>query len=172
MTTGGGTLRRIDDGDLETVRRWRNHPKVRAASFTTHEIGAAEHARWWRAVRDDPDREVLLYEHGGEGAGVVAFTGLTGGDAGATWGFYLDVDGLERSGRLLEAWFGIERAAVGHAFGPLGLRTLRGEVLAGNDAVRRLHRRFGFTEVGSYLRDVDGVPREVVVVRLDREEAP
>ncbi|GAA2891887.1 UDP-4-amino-4,6-dideoxy-N-acetyl-beta-L-altrosami ne N-acetyltransferase [Streptosporangium fragile] len=163
-------LRRIDDGDLETVRRWRNHPKVRAASFTTHEIGAAEHARWWRAVRGDPDREVLLYEHDGVPAGVVTFTGLAAGD-GATWGFYLDVAGLERSGRLLRAWFGVERAAVGHAFGPLGLRSLRGEVLADNDAVRRLHRRFGFTEVGSYLRDVGGVPREVVVVRLDREEA-
>ncbi|GAA5071305.1 hypothetical protein GCM10023259_069840 [Thermocatellispora tengchongensis] len=162
-------LRGIADHELETVRRWRNHPKVRAASFTTHVIRPDEHARWWAAVRDDPSRRVLMYEHAGVPAGVVAFSGLDAPGGGATWGFYLDIDGLLASGELLRAWFGCERAAVEHAFGPLGLLTLHGEVLAGNRQVRALHRRFGFAEVGSYTRVIDGEPREVVRVRLDRD---
>jgi UDP-4-amino-4,6-dideoxy-N-acetyl-beta-L-altrosamine N-acetyltransferase len=161
-------LRAIADRELETVRRWRNHPKVRAASFTTHEIGPAEHARWWAEIRTDPTRRVLLYEHAGVPSGVVTFADLGTLDHSGSWGFYLDLDGLERAGTLLRAWLGIERAAVEHAFGPLELRTLHGEVLAANEPVRLLHKRLGFTEVGTYSRDVDGVSREVVRIRLDR----
>ncbi|WP_220040110.1 GNAT family N-acetyltransferase [Nonomuraea aridisoli] len=162
-------LRDVRDGDLPVMRRWRNHPRVRAASFTTHEITEAEHARWWAATRADPSTHVLVYDHEGAAAGVVTYSGVT--PAAARWGFYLDLDGLERSGRLLAAWAGLERAAIAHAFGPLGLAALRGEVLAGNEAVRRMHRRFGFAEVETYQRHVDGVPRDVVAIELRREDA-
>jgi UDP-4-amino-4,6-dideoxy-N-acetyl-beta-L-altrosamine N-acetyltransferase len=162
-------LRGVRDDDLPAMRRWRNHPRVRAASFTTHEIGAAEHARWWAAVRADPTRRVLVYDHEGAAAGVVAYTDLS--HESASWGFYLDLDGLERSGAVLRAWTGLERAAIDHAFGPLGLTVLRGEVLADNEPVRSLHRRFGFAEIRTYRRDVDGVARDVVTVELRKEHS-
>ncbi|RVX47212.1 RimJ/RimL family protein N-acetyltransferase [Nonomuraea polychroma] len=162
-------LRGVRDDDLPVMRRWRNHPRVRAASFTTHEIGAGEHARWWAAVRADPAKRVLIYDHGGTAAGVVTYADLSA--VSACWGFYLDFDGLERSGTLLRAWIGLERAAIDHAFGPLGLTTLRGSVLADNEPVRLLHRRFGFVEVGTYRRDVDGVARDVVAIELRKEDS-
>ncbi|SEG99601.1 UDP-4-amino-4,6-dideoxy-N-acetyl-beta-L-altrosamine N-acetyltransferase [Nonomuraea solani] len=162
-------LRRVQDEDLPVMRRWRNHPRVRAASFTTHEITEEEHARWWAAARADATRHVLIYHHDGAAAGVVTYAGLA--PKSVYWGFYLDLDGLERSGALLRAWIGLERAAIEHAFGPLGMTTLRGEVLADNEPVRRLHRRFGFAEVGEYQRDVDGEPRDVVALELRKEEA-
>ncbi|MFG3435749.1 GNAT family N-acetyltransferase [Nonomuraea sp. NPDC047897] len=163
-------LRPARDDDLPALLRWRNHPRVRAASFTTHVIGATEHARWWAAVRHDPARRVLVYEHDGRDAGVVTFSGLAPAATTGEWGFYLDLSGLERTGAVLAAWAGLERAAIGHAFGPLGLTTLRGQVLAGNEPVRRLHRRFGFTEVGVHRREVDGTPVDVVTVELTRKD--
>ncbi|WP_431893874.1 GNAT family N-acetyltransferase [Nonomuraea sp. bgisy101] len=163
-------LRRVREHDLEVIRRWRNHPRVRAASLTTHEIGPDEHARWWAGVKGDPSREVLVYEHGGTPSGVVTFTGLGPGATSAAWGFYLDLEGLESSGELLRAWIGLERAAIEHAFGPLGLATLRGEVLEDNESVRRLHRRFGFAELGSDPRAIDGVDRTVITIQLSRED--
>ncbi|WP_345557947.1 GNAT family N-acetyltransferase [Nonomuraea rosea] len=165
---GGAVLRDVQDDDLPVMLRWRNHPRVRAASFETHEIGEDEHARWWATARSDAGKLVLIYDHEGAAAGVVTYAGLPSGTA--RWGFYLDLDGLERSGALLRAWIGLERAAIEHAFGPLGLSVLRGEVLAGNEPVRRLHRRFGFEEIGVYQRIVDGVPRDVVVIQLNRKE--
>ncbi|TDE50937.1 GNAT family N-acetyltransferase [Nonomuraea mesophila] len=162
-------LRSVRDHDLPVMRRWRNHPRVRAASFATHEIAEEEHLRWWEAVRADPARCVLIYDHHGVPAGVVTYAGLPSGPA--SWGFYLDLDGLERSGDLLRAWIGLEKAAIAHAFGPLGQSALRGEVLADNAPVRLLHRRFGFTEVDSYQRDVDGVPRDVVAIQLRKGQA-
>ncbi|WP_188191027.1 GNAT family N-acetyltransferase [Nonomuraea sp. SYSU D8015] len=160
-------LRSVRDDDLPAMRRWRNHPRVRASSFTTHEIGEAEHARWWAAVRADATRRVLIYDHEGAAAGVVAYSSLT--RESATWGFYLDLDGLQRAGTLLRAWIGLERAAIDHAFGALGVSALRGEVLADNEPVRALHRRFGFAEVATYRRDVDGAPRDIVAVELRKE---
>lgn len=160
-------LRDAHEDDLPAMRHWRNHPRVRATSFTTHEITPDEHSRWWRATRVDGTRRVLVYQHAGAPAGVVTYTGIAGG--AAYWGYYLDLDGLERHGELLPAWVGLERAAIEHAFGPLGLSLLRGEVLAGNEPVLRLHRRFGFAETGSYRRDVDGVLRDVVTIELRKD---
>jgi UDP-4-amino-4,6-dideoxy-N-acetyl-beta-L-altrosamine N-acetyltransferase len=154
------------------MRRWRNHPRVRASSFTSHTISEAEHARWWATVRNDPARRVLIYEHRGAAAGVVSFSRLVPGGESADWAFYLDLAGLERSGELLAAWIGLEREAIEHAFGPLGLTTLRGEVLACNEPVRRLHRRFGFVEVADYRLELAGLRREVVAVELTREKDP
>ncbi|MGW5680722.1 GNAT family N-acetyltransferase [Nonomuraea sp. NPDC003754] len=163
-------LRHVREHDLEIIRGWRNHPKVRAASLTTHEIGPDEHARWWATLSGDPSRQVLVYEHTGVPSGVVTFAGLGPGVTTATWGFYLDIDGLESSGELLRAWIGLERAAIEHAFGPLGLVRLRGEVLEDNESVRRLHRRFGFAEIGSDTRAVDGADRNVITIQLSRED--
>ncbi|GAA3718349.1 hypothetical protein GCM10022224_100110 [Nonomuraea antimicrobica] len=160
-------LRDVRNEELPVIRRWRNHPRVRAASFTTHEISRDEHTRWWAATLADATRRVLIYDHDGAPAGVVHYTDVLPGTA--RWGFYLDLDGLERAGTLLRAWVGLERAAIEHAFGPLGLTTLCGEVLAGNEPVMRLHRRFGFVEVDAYQREVDGVPRDVVAIELRRD---
>ncbi|GAA2634228.1 GNAT family N-acetyltransferase [Actinomadura fulvescens] len=160
-------LRDVSDADLGALRRWRNHPEVRRASFTTHEIGELEHRRWWERVRADPARRVLVYEHRSTPCGVVTFSGIDG--AGAWWGFYLDLDGLDASGELLPAWLGLERAAIAHAFGPLGLRVLRGEVLAANEAVLRFHRRCGFSETGRHVREIDGEERVVVRMEIGRD---
>ncbi|BCJ44034.1 hypothetical protein GCM10010168_68370 [Actinoplanes ianthinogenes] len=142
-------LRPATDSDRDQVLNWRNHPAVRAVSLTTHEIQPAEHAAWWATHSGD----VLIYEEDGVPAGVVIFTG-------ATWSFYLDVEGL--GPRLLPAWMRLEKEAVEYAFGTLGLPRLGGETLEENTQVLALHRRFGFRETRRYERLVDGVPKTVV----------
>jgi UDP-4-amino-4,6-dideoxy-N-acetyl-beta-L-altrosamine N-acetyltransferase len=161
-------LRDATDADRDMVLRWRNHPQVRGASFTTHQIGPGEHERWWSSMRADAARRLLIYEHGGAPSGVATFV-TDAGAAAATWGFYLDIEGLNRRGELLPAWIGIERESASYAFEKVGVSVLRGDVLASNAAVRRLHRRCGFVEIGAYIRTIDGTPREVVRVELRRE---
>ena len=161
-------LRDATDSDCDIVLRWRNHPQVRQSSFTTHEIGEAEHRGWWSAMRADPALHLLIYEHGGIPSGVVMLA--TAAPGIADWGFYLDVTGLERRGELLPAWIGIERESIAYAFDQVGVTVLRGDVLASNIAVWRLHRRCGFTETARYVRAVDGRPHEVVRVELRKGE--
>jgi RimJ/RimL family protein N-acetyltransferase len=154
--------------DAEPVRRWRNHPQVRAMSLTTHEIGPDEHAAWFARAVTDPGRRVLIYEHAGVPAGVVTFTDIRGG--AATWGFYLDVDGLAERDETLPAWMRVCREAVDYAFDDLALEVLTGDVLAANEAVRQLNRRLGFTETGSWTVVRDGAEDECLSIRLRRGE--
>ncbi len=150
-------LRAAADDDRDAVLAWRNHPEVRRVSFTTHEIGAAEHAAWWAGGGRD---KILIFEYAGRPAGVVTI------EPDGTWGFYLDVAGLTARGELLPAWLELEKAAVAYAFDTLGLQRLGGETLAANAQVLALHRRFGFRETRRYQRPVDGVPQEVVWTEL------
>jgi UDP-4-amino-4,6-dideoxy-N-acetyl-beta-L-altrosamine N-acetyltransferase len=159
-------IRPATDADRDAVLRWRNHPDVRAASLTRHEISAEEHAAWWKAAMADPARRVLVYERRELPAGVVTFFDIDPDARSAWWGYYLDGDGLEATGQLLMAWIEIQREAVRYAFDELGLDLLEGEVLASNEAVRNLNRRQGFTEIGSYQREIDGEPGEVVRIQL------
>ncbi|MFJ2030332.1 GNAT family N-acetyltransferase [Streptosporangium sp. NPDC087985] len=165
-------LRRAFEHESEMVRRWRNHPRVRGVSFTDHEIGETEHRGWWTATMTDPTCRILVYEHGGVPSGVVNISGHDVQARRAGWGFYLDVDGLTERGELLAAWMRIEGEAVEYAFAELGIETLCGEVLARNEAVRTLHRRHGFAEVGTYTREVAGVEEPVVVIELVRSTTP
>ncbi|MBG0813542.1 UDP-4-amino-4,6-dideoxy-N-acetyl-beta-L-altrosamine N-acetyltransferase [Planomonospora sp. ID82291] len=165
-------LRRAFEHESEMIRRWRNHPRVREASFTTHEIGEAEHAKWWAGAMADATRRILVYEHEGVPSGVVNFFDHDAEARRAGWAFYLDVDGLGARGELFAAWLTVEGEAIGYAFGELGVETLRCEVLAHNAAVRTLHRRNGFVEVGSYTRPVDGTEEFVLVMELVRPGAP
>jgi RimJ/RimL family protein N-acetyltransferase len=67
---------------------------------------------------------------------------------------------------------GIERESASYAFDKIGVAVLRGDVAASNTAGRRLHRRCGFTETSTYVREIDGVPREVVRVELRSGPGP
>jgi len=125
--------------------------------MTTHEIRPDEHAAWWAKNWQD----VLIYEDAGVPAGVVIFSG-------ETWSFYLDVAGLGQ--RMLPAWMRLEKEAIEHAFGKLGLDRLGGETLAENKQVLALHRRFGFRETRRYERAVDGVMKTVVVTERGRDD--
>src|SRR5262245_12285123 len=107
-------LREAADADRDMVLRGRNHPLVRRASLTAHEIDPAEHDRWWSSVRADESRRLLIYEHGTTPSGVVTFTASDAQTA--TWGFYLDIEGLDRRGELRPAWIGIERESASYAF--------------------------------------------------------
>ncbi|WP_199430820.1 GNAT family N-acetyltransferase [Qaidamihabitans albus] len=151
-------LRPATEADLESIRRWRNHPKVRRASFTTHEIGPEEHRAWWNAVSGDPARRVLVYERAGEPAGVVVFTGI--GSELVEWSKYVDVAGL--GDQRAAAWADLEHEAIAYAFDVLGAPRIGAATLAANTPVLSLHEQVGFTEVRRFTREVDGQPREVV----------
>jgi len=163
-------LRPANDSDTDRIRQWRNHPQVRAVSMSTHEITPAEHQAWFATARADPSRQVLIYEYFGTSAGVVNFTDINPASRTATWGFYLDVDGLEERGETLPAWMAVQREAVAYAFDTLELDTLAGEVLAHNTVVRRMNKRLGFAEGEPATTVVNGADVLVYPIRLTRAE--
>lgn len=163
-------LRPADDADLDDMRRWRNHPEVRAVSLTQHVISPEEHRAWWERVTQDPSRRVLIHERGGQATGVVAFFDLDEEQGTAWWSYFLDNEGLEATGQLFPAWISIQRDAVKYARRELGLRELHGETLVTNEAAVDFNSRQGFTEVERYPRNIDGREIEVIHTKLVFEE--
>lgn len=161
-------LREPEDADRDRVLSWRNHPRVRERSFTSHRISPDEHARWWHAVAADPDRTLKIFEWNERPVGVVTYE--LERDGSARWGFYLDVDGLEERAELLGAWFAIFEEGIDHAFRDLEVQRLHGEVLTDNTAVLRLHERYGFDVSEPFKREVDGEEREAVHVELRAQD--
>ncbi|WP_019818635.1 GNAT family N-acetyltransferase [Saccharomonospora saliphila] len=151
-------LRPATEADVDVIRRWRNHPKVRRSSFTTHEIGPVEHRAWWAVVSAEETRRVLIYERAGVPAGVVIFAGV--GSEVVEWSKYVDVDGL--GSERARAWEELEREAAAYAFGELGAERIGAATLAENTPVLRLHARTGFVETRRWVTEIDGEPREVV----------
>jgi UDP-4-amino-4,6-dideoxy-N-acetyl-beta-L-altrosamine N-acetyltransferase len=132
-----GTIRPLEPEDLATILAWRNDPATRAAMFTRHAITPQEHGAWFACA--PRDRHLLLYEEGGVPRG---FAHLTGARV-AEWGFYAAPGAPKGTGTRLG------RAALAHAFGPLGLHKVTGEVIEGNAPSLTLHRKMGFTHEGT-----------------------
>ena len=59
--------------EVSVLRDWRNDPKARAASRTTHEIEIGEHERWLAGVLADPGRRLFVAETADGPAGSVRF---------------------------------------------------------------------------------------------------
>lgn len=167
-------LRPAVDSDMEMMLRWRNQPANREVSINNHEISPEEHEHWWSRAQVDPTRRVLVFEYGGRSLGIVNFFDLdliseTGHRTGA-WGFFLDNETLTAEGTTLTAWMQVMKDATNYAFDDLGLDLLTGEVLDGNEAVRVMNRRFGFTEGEAAERETDGRRITVFPIQLRRED--
>lgn len=163
-------LRPATDDDLDDMLSWRNQETNRAVSIQSHVILPEEHAAWWERVKADPSREVLMFEAGGRTLGVVTYFDIDRDEGSAWWGFYLDSETVTAEGLGLTAWMQVMGDGVDHAFDSLGVDVLHGEVLAHNESVRMMNRRFRFVEGEPETREADGRTVEVIPIRLDRAD--
>ncbi len=155
------------------MRRWRNHPEVRAQFLFRDVISPDGHRVWWERVAADPAARVLIYEHDGEGVGAVTFKDHDPLTRTAEWGFFLDLESLRPRGALFGAWIGLEQAAIRYALDDLGLAVLGARTLSGNKPVLALHRRNGFVEVPEkhYTTTIDGTPTRVLWLELHSRDS-
>ncbi|PVH27267.1 UDP-4-amino-4,6-dideoxy-N-acetyl-beta-L-altrosamine N-acetyltransferase [Pararhodobacter oceanensis] len=139
-----GNLRHITETDLEFMRSWRNAPEVASKMYTRHHITAQEHRAWWSQIRTRDDQAYFIYEKSNEPLGVVGFTQIDLTNENCFWAFYASPDAPRGTGSRMEF------LALDHVFTTLKLRKLSCEVLAFNDAVIKLHQKFGFQIEGVF----------------------
>lgn len=152
-----GQLRSLEAADLRMILDWRNHPDVRKNMYTTHEISWQEHQAWFARVQADPSKRYFIYEDAGEPLGLVGFVDYSQTSSVSSFGFY--------SGDLARRGLGsrMEFCALDHAFMTMGLNKLHCEVLDFNQAVIKLHLKFGFLVEGIFKEhhSADGVYHDV-----------
>lgn len=163
-------LREATDADLAAMLAWRNQTANREVSNTSHVITPEEHAAWWARVQADPSRRVYVFEAQGRPLGVVSYFDLDPEHRTGAWGFYLDHETVAAEGLAMTAWMQVMGEAIDQAFDVLGLETLTGEVLAHNEPVRLMNRRFRFTEGTPQEREVDGRTISVIPISLAKAD--
>lgn len=125
-----------------TLLQIRNLSDVRRLMFTDHIIGDAEHAAWIDRLRTDATKQVYAVTDAGAVLGLISLYNIDALHKKADWAFYLAPEARGGLGTALEYRF------LDYAFGEAGLQKMNNEVLDSNDAVRRLHYKFGFKPEG------------------------
>jgi UDP-4-amino-4,6-dideoxy-N-acetyl-beta-L-altrosamine N-acetyltransferase len=134
-------IRPMNQGDLEQVLSWRNHPDVCRYMYTQHEISIEEHVRWFDKASRDPERRLLIFEIDSLPLGFIHIHQIAKGGI-ADWGFYAAPDAPRGTGHALG------KAALRYAFESEGLHKLCGQALAFNDRSIRFHLKLGFHREG------------------------
>jgi UDP-4-amino-4,6-dideoxy-N-acetyl-beta-L-altrosamine N-acetyltransferase len=139
-------LREISSLDLRSqlrIREIRNEPSIRRVMYTDHEIQLDEHKDWLDQLKHDKCRIAFAVIDDTLGPiGMVGLNSLDWRHRKSDWAFYLTENERGGLGAALEFAF------LDFVFNRLTLEKLNCEVIEGNDAVVRLHKRFGFEEEG------------------------
>lgn len=132
-------LRPVREDDRDLLLAWRNDPAVRAASRSTGEVSADEHAAWFAGRLADPGTRIFVVEHEGAAAGQVRVDRLDG----SRGEIHIALAGDMR-GRGLAAPALREAARLGAE--ALGLDRIEANVRASNEPSLRAFARAGFVE--------------------------
>ncbi len=127
----------------EKIRTIRNEEQVRKWMYTDHEISAEEHQKWLNRLETDTKNIVfVVFNEEDEPLGVVSINSIDQNNKKADWAYYLTATARSGIGAVLE--FNI----LNYIFSVLGLEKLNCEVIENNEAVVRLHEKFGFKREG------------------------
>ena len=148
------------------VREVRNQPGIRASMYTDHEIGLNEHLGWISRLKSDKAQLVFaVLNEEGMPVGVVSVNDIDTRHRKADWAFYLDERERGGLGAALEA------TLIDHVFGELGLEKLNCEVIETNEAVVKMHKKFGFVEEGFRRENIEKDGRRIGVFFLGLTKA-
>lgn len=139
------TLRKIISCTLsqqKAVREIRNQYGVRRSMYTDHEIGMDEHLAWISRLENDDRQIVFIVLINDTVSGVVSLNAIDKIHKKSDWAFYLDENVRGGLGAALEF------KLLDFAFNELTLEKLNCEVIESNEAVVKMHKKFGFVEEG------------------------
>lgn len=124
------------------VRDIRNQDEVRKFMYTEHLISKEEHLRYLEKLKNDNHQIVFVVISNETPIGVVSVNGIDNLHKKTDWAFYLDKDTRGGLGACLEYCF------IDFIFNKLGMEKLNCEVIEVNEAVVKMHKKFGFIEEG------------------------
>jgi UDP-4-amino-4,6-dideoxy-N-acetyl-beta-L-altrosamine N-acetyltransferase len=161
-------LRPLRADDRARLLAWRNSPEVAAYMYSDHAISPAEHDRWFAGIEGDDRRAYFVIEVDGAPAGLANLYDIDRANGRCAWAYYLADPSVR--GKGVGGY--VEYRMIEHVFGPLGLTKLWCEVLVSNEAVWRLHQKFGFQQEARLRRHVikAGAPQDVIGLGLLAED--
>jgi len=149
------------------LRNIRNEEGVRKWMYTDHIIALNEHLSWLNRLKADESQiTFVIMDEDRIPLGVASVGSIDPLHKKADWAYYLTQD--ERGG-LGSA---IEYSLINFAFDSLDIQKLNCEVIEGNNAVVKLHKKFLFQEEGFRRSNIikDGERIGVYYLGLTKED--
>ncbi len=157
----------LDTESQMKVREIRNEENVRKWMYTDQVIGANEHLAWINRLKQD-DRQIVFVALNDVHTplGVVSVNAIDRLHKKTDWAYYLTETARGGLGSAIEYSF------INFIFDSLGMEKLNCEVIKGNDAVVKLHKKFLFQEEGFRRSNVlkNGVRIGVHFLGLTKED--
>ena len=138
------TLRKVTIADRGLLHSWRNQDHVRFNMYTSHKIKQDEHYAWFDAVMMDESKMFWIIQCDGEDVGMVNLYDIDFDQSECFWAFY--IGRTDMTGKGIGS--AVERQILNIVFYQLKLAKLKCEVLAFNEGVIYLHKKFGFKQTG------------------------
>lgn len=135
-------ITKCSEEQKKAVREIRNQDSVRKSMFTEHEIPLNEHLKWLERLHSDNRQIVFVVLEGGLVNGLVSVNAIDKQHLKSDWAFYLDANVRGGLGAALEV------NLINFVFSKLRLEKLNCEVIETNEAVVKLHKKFGFVDEG------------------------
>lgn len=160
-------LRLITAEDSAMVLEWRNKDFVREWMYTDDIISQETHDKWFAGMlADTKGRCYLIYEIDGKSVGLAAFTEINITHRTASWAYYIGEETPKGSGQILE------QLVLKYAFQTLELRKLWCEVIASNERVLHIHKKYGLTIEGTFRKQIikKGIEQDVIRLGILSEE--
>lgn len=137
MKTPESVFRPITADLIETIRAWRNSPRVRENMLDDTEIGAEQQERWFKSLAKQHDKLYMVFCQNSKPVGMLYFSDIN--DKYCTWGCYIGEEAIWPGTGVLLAI-----AALDYAFNHLEVDKLQAEVFEDNTSPIRMHQTFGY----------------------------
>ena len=156
-------IERISQGDMASLRQWRNEPEVTRWGYSNHVISEEEHSAWFDAMLVDASKVYWKIVVDGVAVGAIFLTSISDQERSCEWGMYLadnDVRGK-----------GVAQAACAlsfrHAFSDLAMKVVKCEAFEQNEAAIGLYESVGYERTGVQAGAVKRGDEMLSVVTLE-----
>ncbi len=144
------SLRDTNAEDRDLIFRWRTSLEVAGFMYSDHAITEDEHAAWFARLPDDDTKRYWMIADDDKEIGLAYLYGIDAPHRRCHWGFYIVDAGARKRG----AGYYVECLVVSEVLDRMNMNKLCCEVFETNEAVWRMHEKFGFKREGLYCRHV------------------
>jgi UDP-4-amino-4,6-dideoxy-N-acetyl-beta-L-altrosamine N-acetyltransferase len=152
----------------QSVRDWRNLEDVRKYMYTDRVIEKDEHQKWLDGLACGAKNEFYVVYFDSLPIGAVSLNNINGEFKTAEWAFYI----FDENARKKGLGSAIEMFLLDMVFAQRDFEKLNCEVIAFNEAVVKMHQKFGFEIEGVRRKNIvkNGERMDVVLLGILRDE--
>jgi UDP-4-amino-4,6-dideoxy-N-acetyl-beta-L-altrosamine N-acetyltransferase len=139
---------KLREEHLELVLRWRTQPEVTQYMFTDVEYDLDRHKAWFAQIATDDSRSYWLISLDDRLIGLVSLHEINLHHKRCSWAFYIGEEDCRLFGGMIAPY------VYHYVFEVLGFKKITGEVMEGNENVRKMHVVQGCREVGIFKEHI------------------